>query len=188
MKNLILALALTLMGCMTPPTPPMDSGTEDACSPPVASQVVFPPAQEGILEVTQSEDGVGQPFQEGTLYVATEQYIINTDNPGDNRHRLVMYLNGERQTTTVWNARAMGIWHTFQVPSVDVVQPFCPNTMSFWRLDLGFGTYGEDHSDPGFSVVGHQLVEGQEVDVRFDVCSVDSCETGVTTRVRVHIR
>lgn len=175
-------LAFLLCSCACAVTPQ----APDVCAPPTASQVVFPPGQEGILEVRQSTDNAGLPFQHGTLYVATETYVSNT-NSSSWPHGLAMVMNGQRQTTTVWAGRALGIWHTWQVTDSDVVQNFCPNTMNFWRLDLGFGTLGDTVSDPGFSVVGHQLREGQEVQVRFDVCSAQACEAGLERTVRVHI-
>lgn len=177
---LLLSLALTACAFSVAPQSP------NVCSPPVTAQVVFPPGQEGILEVRQSTDDAGMLFQHGILYVATEAYVGNANNPSW-PNGLVMAMNDQRQATTVWAGRALGIWHTWPTPDSEVIQNFCPNTMNFWRLDLGFGTLGSTVQDPSLSVVGRQLQEGENLRVRFDVCSAESCEAGTERIVRVHI-
>jgi len=183
MKTLVyLLLSLVLTACASSVTPQ----SPDVCSPPATSQVVFPFGQEDILEVRQSTDNAGLPFQHGILYVATEVYVGNANNPSW-PNGLVMVMNDQRQATTVWAGRALGIWHTWPTPDGEVIQNFCPNTMNFWRLDLGFGTLGSTVQDPSLSVVGKQLQEGESLRVRFDVCSVDACEAGTERIIRVHI-
>lgn len=182
MRYLLCGLLLYFCACAYAVTPQ----APDACIPPRASQVVFPPGQEDILEVRQSTDDAGSPFQHGILYVATEAYVGNANNSSW-PNGLVMVMNDQRQATTVWAGRALGIWHTWPTPDGEVIQHFCPNTMNFWRLDLGFGTLGSTVQDPSLSVVGRQLQEGESLRVRVDVCSVDACEAGAERIVRVHI-
>jgi hypothetical protein len=98
---LLLSLALTACAFSVAPQSP------NVCSPPVTAQVVFPPGQEGILEVRQSTDDAGMLFQHGILYVATEAYVGNANNPSW-PNGLVMAMNDQRQATTVWAGR--GLW------------------------------------------------------------------------------
>lgn len=175
-KLLPLLIALIISGC---------------CTAPVSSQVVFQADNQGIMEVTQGVDVAGKPYQTATLYVATQDRVLNQTNDLG-LHGLFMYLNGQEQRLMTWNGQALGLKNTQVASGSDLVHTFCETEMNFWKVEIGFGTVAqepESNHNPAFAVVGRQLHEGEEVEVRFDVCRFNEpCQTGLSTTVKVHIK
>lgn len=136
----------------------------------------------GIIQVSQGLDATGRPFQTFSLLFSNSQYQPGTDG-------IVLSLNNQGQLTTVWNGRLIGLGRPVQATSANLPQG-CTTTTGFWEVPVGFGTIAEDlhgSRDPGFSVVGHPLREGQELEVRIDVCVGSTCIPGVTKTFRVHL-
>lgn len=136
-----------------------------------------------ILNVRTGIDAAGRTFQTAELLFGSSEYVSGSTG-------LVLVLNGVPQLTTAWNGRMLGLGRPVQLTEDQVRHNFCVNTASFWSVPVGFGTIGEDlhgSRDSGFSVVGHPLREGQEVQVRLDVCHGDRCIPGVPRTFRVHL-
>jgi hypothetical protein len=100
-------------------------------------------------------------------------------------HGLALFLNGVRQSTMIWNGRAMGM---SRVAATVPQGNFCPGSMHGYLVQLGFGTAGNTMPQEGLSVVGNQLQDGQPISVRFDVCTQDSCVQGSEKQMIVRVR
>lgn len=155
------------------------------CTPSTNSRVLdgHGTSHEGTLEAVSGLDAEGTPFHATHLFLGTSEYLSRPNMS------IVLFLNGQRQATTVWNGRLVGLGQPVQISETDVNQNFCVNVENFWNIPLGFGTIAEEphgSTDPGFSVVGHPLREGQELEVRVDVCTGSSCIPGTSRTMRVH--
>jgi hypothetical protein len=184
-KNLITVFFLAFLrfatGCLGPIPGEMPAQCENVATTKVLNALGTTDPQ--TLVVTNRTDAVGQPFQTTTLLVGSTEYV----DPGS-----IMFLtiDGQRQNTTVWNGRLLGLGRPVQIPDTAVEHNFCPNTASFWRVPVSFGTIAqESHGsrDPGYSTVGAPLVEGQELQVQLDVCASTTCTLGVPRTFRVHL-
>lgn len=176
----LLATLRYISGCCGPV--PMDE--EAYCEPVTIAKIVDPSGQpiSNVLEVQQGRDSAGRPFQTTSLLFASSEYVPSSAT-------MILALNGQRQVTTVWNGRQVGINRPQSVSHSEVSQCFCSPNVSFWRVPVGIGTIAEDggSSDPGFSVVGYPLTEGQELQIRLDVCDTNSCFSGTPRTFRVHL-
>jgi hypothetical protein len=176
----LLAVLRYISGCCGPV--PMDESAY--CEPVTIAKIVDSPRRfmPNVLEVRQERDSAGRPFQTTSLLFASSEYTLGSAT-------VFLALNGQRQVTTVWNGRQVGITRPQSVSHSEVLQCFCFPNVNFWRVPVGIGTVAEDgaSSDPGFSVVGHPLTEGQELQVRLDICIGDSCLSGTQRTFRVHL-
>lgn len=179
MKNrIIVALISLVCGCRS-----AAAEITDDCHPPVISEVIDPLGASGTLEVQNGLDSVGNTYQSGFLFLASSRAVGPSLG-------VFMTINGQKQNTTVWNGRVVGSWRPEPVDGLDLDECYCTNTMGFWRVPVGFGTIGEDprgSTDPGYSVVGHPLTEGQRIQVRLDLCNTNGCTEGTPRDLVVHI-
>lgn len=169
----LLSLVQLLEGCA-----PCEVIDPQVCDAVVNSQVLdsSEAPQPGYLEVHQGVDAVGTSFQTTNLLVGTVEDL--------GTRTVVLHLNDQRQVTTVWNGRLLGVGRPIPV-SGDEVETSCSGLGFFWHLPVGFGTIGS--RDQGFSVVGHPLTEGQMVRVQVDVCNGNVCAPGTPRVLRVHL-
>lgn len=176
--QVIVALVSIIVGCRRA-TPEIT----DECHPPAISEVQEPDEDDpGVLAVRAGTDSSGATFQSATLYLGSSEPIGASLG-------VFLTVNGQRQNTTVWNGRVVGVWHPTQVDGLNLNETYCGNTMGFWSIPVGFGTIGETPAgtDPGYSVVGHPLTEGQVLTVRLDLCNQNGCREGTPKTLRVHI-
>jgi hypothetical protein len=175
----LLAILRYISGCIGPV--PTDEPAQCDITP---ITEILNSSRRGIqLNVQTEMDAAGRPFQTINLLFGSTEY-----NPGSTG--LVLVINGVPQVSTTWNDRMVGLGRPVQISRDQVQHNLCANTASFWEVAVGFGTIGEDahgSTDPGFSVVGHPLREGQEIQVRLDVCRGDRCIPGVSRTFRVHL-
>jgi hypothetical protein len=153
------------------------------CETVAVSRIIDPPEQlSNILEVRQERDTVGESFQTMTLLFASSEYIPNETD-------IFLTLNDQRQISATWNGRMLGIGRPERVSNSEVVQRFCSSDVKFWRASVGFGTIAENRVslDPGLSVVGRTLTEGQQIQIRLDVCTREVCQSGTTRTFQVHL-
>lgn len=177
----LLAILRYISGCIGPV--PTDEPTHCEIAP--ITEILDSPEDRTpiVLNVQIRTDAVGRPFQTVNLLFGSTEYINGSTG-------LVLVVNGVPQVTTTWNGRLVGLGRPVRVTEDQVQHNFCANTASFWEVAVGFGVIGEDaygSTDPGFSVVGHPLREGQEIQVRLDVCRGDRCIPGVSRTFRVHL-
>lgn len=176
----IFAILRCISGCMGPP--PINS--EFRCDSDYITEVLDSTDSQStnVLNVRVGQDSAGRPFQTATLLFGSRQYANEVNG-------IVFVANDMPQLTTVWNGRLLGIGRPTLATQTQVQQGRCSGE-NFWEVPVGFGTIAEDRygsSDPGFSVVGHPLTEGQELRVRLDVCRTQGCSQGITRTFRVHL-
>lgn len=177
----MLAMLRLTSGCIGPATTEEDAG----CISSRVTEILDSanPSHTNILNVIVSQDSVGNRFQTASLLFGSTDYVNGATS-------LTLVVNDAPQVTTVWNGRVVGLGRSTEVTEDRVQQNFCANSASFWEVQVGFGTIGEDpmgSRDPGFSEVGHLLREGQEIELRLDVCRGDQCIQGVSRTFRVHL-
>ena len=156
----------------------------DDCHPPAIIEILEPVNRTmGSLEVHQGFDSAGNAFQSATIFAGSSEPIGASLG-------VFLTINGQRQNTTVWNGRVVGVWRPTQVDGLDLQENYCGNTMGFWSIPVGFGNIAEDprgSTDPGYSVVGHPLTEGQVLNVRLDLCGPQGCMEGTPKTLVVHL-
>ncbi len=177
---LLLAVLRYASGCLGPV--PMDMPV--ACEQTAITRILTnTDSDPNTLDVIDGVDSFGEPFQLATLQFGSTEYT----DPGS---LIVFVVNDQQQNTTIWNGRRVGIGRPVQVPDGNLVHNFCTNAASFWMAPVGFGTTGENRlgsRDPGYSSVGHPLVNGQRIELRLDVCSGNSCTPGIPRTFTVRL-
>ncbi|TXH11335.1 MAG: hypothetical protein E6R04_01785 [Spirochaetes bacterium] len=191
LKTLLLTLALSAVAACAPCAPSEDASipVDGAVADSTPADAVCLPATTAVVEdgselvVLQDRDSQGAPFQVGLVRVATSVEVTNSQ--GAQPHGLALFLNGVRQSTLIWNGRAVGM---SRIAATVPQGNFCPGAMHGYLVQLGFGTVGNTMPQEGLSVVGHQLQDGQPIAVRFDVCTADSCVQGAEKQMIVRVR
>lgn len=178
---LLLAVLRYASGCLGPT--PMDSPV--ICDQIAVTRILNTPTNTlpDVIDVEDGVDSYGSPFQTTTIMFGSTEYV----DPGS---MAVLTINGQPQNTTIWNGRRVGLGRPIQITENGLEHNFCPNSASFWRAPVGFGTTGIDRlgsQDPGYSVVGRPLVEGQEIEIRIDVCAGNTCTPGISRKFKVHL-
>jgi len=183
-KNFFPLLLLTILrftsGCLGPI--PMDMPV--VCERSAITKILTDTdSNPNVLDVIDGVDSFGEPFQLATLQFGSTEYT----DPGS---LIILTVNDRPQNTTIWNGRRVGIGRPVQIAEGNLVHNFCTNSASFWMAPVGFGTIGESRlgsRDRGYSGVGHPLVNGQQIELRLDVCSGSSCIPGISRTFTVRL-
>lgn len=196
-KHLILSALISVLTVACGPCAPIvgsDSGPSDSATTPECVRVepgiatIIQP-EANVLSVQTLTDLTGAPCQRAVFQVVTDTVIGNVDIGLTDRN-LRLVVNDIPQSSISWGGKITGLARVER--STDTLPAgICQDSVSFlWRTTVGFSTIASQpigNEQQGLRFVGHQLIEGERISVRFDVCSETSCIAGETRTFTVHI-